>query len=148
MVKKKTQQNSTKKKKPTRVSSITIEKLKKAVKDTRGLKNNIAKNLQVERTTLYNWLQKNPMGQKVIDAEKERVDDKVEDVILNAVLKEQHWPAVQFYAKTKMKNRGYVEKSEVEVSGGMANVNFSIDTKEDLVKVKEHMSKILGRKIK
>ena len=126
---------------------LTKIKVQNAIRKYQGNITIIAESLNVARSTIYDFVEKhNELKQLITDYRMARVD-KAESVV-DACLEKNDFGAAKYILSTLGRSLGYVEKSEVEVSGGVANVNFSIDAKEDLVKVKEHMSEVLGRKIK
>jgi hypothetical protein len=88
----------------------------------------IAAALDVSRQAVHNFVRGNPRLSSLVDAEKERVNDLVERSLLRAAIgtvdpatgqytKEPEAWAVCFYLKTQGKDRGYVEKPQVEHSG-------------------------------
>ena len=67
----------------------------------------------VGRTTYYDWKRDDPDFAESAKHAIEHIKDWVEDKIL-AHIKEGNVTAAIFYAKTKMKDRGYIEKSEFD----------------------------------
>jgi phage antirepressor YoqD-like protein len=74
----------------------------------------------ISRWTFYRWLKENEEFKKAID--NANVNEYKKDFIENALLslvQKKNPAAVIFAAKTQLKDRGYIEKSEVEHSGTM-----------------------------
>jgi hypothetical protein len=67
----------------------------------------------IDRGTHYNWLKSDPHYKAAVEAIEELQFDFVETKLLENV-KGGNVIAQIFFAKTKMKRRGYVERTEVE----------------------------------
>lgn len=67
------------------------------------------------RTTHYRWLKEDPEYKEAVRAIEERTIDFAESH-LHALIKDKNPAATIFFLKTKGKNRGYVERQEIEVS--------------------------------
>jgi hypothetical protein len=78
-----------------------------------------AENLQVAPLTVYRYAKRHPKIQQVIEDERGKFLDSGEDALYNAVKRGEGW-AVCFLLKTLGKNRGYVERHELDqqISGG------------------------------
>lgn len=68
----------------------------------------------VSTRTFYNWM-KNPSEHytefsHAVSLAKEMLDDAVEEVIMDKILDEGNVPITMFYARTKLRHRGYSEK--------------------------------------
>lgn len=88
-------------------------KVLKAIKDSAGVKLLICQRLQCDRGTFDRYLAKFPEIKAAFDAEIEEVGDVVESKIIEGI-REGNVALAIFYAKTKLKHRGYVERQEVE----------------------------------
>jgi hypothetical protein len=92
------------------------EKAKKVFLGT--LKNNEAhvadacKAAKIGRTTAYKWKQDDADFEKAWTEIEENIYDDIEDHIKNRAKKNDI--VLMFYAKTKMKHRGYIERSTVD----------------------------------
>lgn len=84
-----------------------------AIKGSGGIKMLIAQRLKSSRNTFDRYLQNDEHIQKAYEAECDDVGDMVESKILSAIKGGSETMCI-FYAKTKMKNRGYVERQEVD----------------------------------
>ena len=67
------------------------------------------------RTTHYRWLKDDPEYKEAVRAIEERTIDFAESH-LHALIKDKNPAATIFFLKTKGKNRGYVERQEIEVN--------------------------------
>ena len=67
------------------------------------------------RTTHYRWLKEDPEYKAAVDQIAESVIDFAESHLYK-LIKEGNPAANIFYLKTKGKNRGYIERQEIEVS--------------------------------
>ena len=86
--------------------------------------------VDINRTTYERWCKKDAKFVQNIQAAMERKLDKIETKLLNLV-EAGDTQATIFSAKCLLKQRGYVEKKDINVSGNM-NVNIlSIDPISD-----------------
>lgn len=72
----------------------------------------------ISRKTAYNWKEKDPVFAQQWHEVEEAFFDKLETTMFVKALTEQDSTMLIWLSKTKMKSRGYVEKTEVD-----ANVN-------------------------
>lgn len=76
----------------------------------------------INRGTFYKWYNSDPIFAREVDDLENEVHDFVESKILQAINRGDTVMTI-FYAKTKMKHRGYVERTEIEdVSRSAFNV--------------------------
>lgn len=85
----------------------------KAIKGSGGVKLAICQRLNCDRGTFDRYLERFPDVSQAFEEEKEEVGDLVESKIITGI-KAGNVALTIFYAKTKLKNRGYVERQEVE----------------------------------
>lgn len=104
-----------------RPALITKEKIIQAMPGTHGLINNVAKKMGVTYSSLYDFMQKQEdrtWFDVLLKKEQEKICDLAEDSlfegIANGNAKDRN-----FYLRTKGRDRGYVTKTENEVSGEM-----------------------------
>ncbi len=74
-----------------------------------------AKTFAVHRSSLQELIGKTPALQQVLRDAREGMKDHAESALYNAVIAGEAW-AVCFFLKTQGKDRGYVERQEVEHS--------------------------------
>lgn len=73
--------------------------------------------LNIDRQTYYNWRKKDPDFDKACAEILETQGDMVEHSLLN-LINAGDTAATIFYCKTKLKNRGYVERQELTGKDG------------------------------
>jgi hypothetical protein len=78
--------------------------------------------LKVTRKTLYDWIKNDPELQEYQESEKEANIDFAEGQ-LKKLMRDENPTAILFYLKTIGRNRGYIEKQEIEHQGGI-NINL------------------------
>ena len=95
------------------MSEITATQAIEAAKGSRGFITTIANRLGVSRQTVYNLMRKyTTFGQAVSD-ERETLKDFAEGKLLKQI-EAENMTAIIFYLKTQAKDRGYIEKIEIE----------------------------------
>lgn len=107
-------------------NSVIIEVLEKKA----GLIKPSAIALKVTRKTLYDWINSDEELKSALLDCRESIIDLVEGTLFNAV-QDGDISAAIFMAKTLGKNRGYVERSELEHSGGITSFNVGFKKDED-----------------
>lgn len=88
-----------------------------ALNKTFGIVAQACKIVGVDRTTYYKWREKDEEFRKACDEVNEYVGDFVESKIIKKI-DEGDTTMIIFYAKTKLKNRGYTERTEVTGADG------------------------------
>ncbi|MFW6311652.1 MAG: phBC6A51 family helix-turn-helix protein [Nanoarchaeota archaeon] len=89
----------------------------------------LCKEVGIERTQYYRWLKEKKFAQK-IDNLVESINDSVEYKILEQIEEMGDRELLKLWAKTKMRHRGFVERTEIEHSGNLP-INIQIVQKED-----------------
>lgn len=80
-----------------------------------GIVSTAAKMAGIDRTTHHKWVREDPEYKAAVDQIAESVIDFAESHLYK-LIKEGNPAANIFYLKTKGKNRGYIERQEIEVS--------------------------------
>ena len=80
-----------------------------------GIKMNICKNLGCDRATFDSYLEKRPTIKQAYEDEIESNLDKAESSLMDLIGKKD-LGAICFYLKCKGKQRGYVEKQELDLN--------------------------------
>ena len=71
----------------------------------------------IDRVTFYNWLKKDPeFAAAAEDIKKNEVCDFIEDALMKRIY-DGDTTAIIFAAKTRLKDRGYVERQEQMIIG-------------------------------
>ena len=86
-----------------------------ALTQHRGNISATAKKFGVHRSSVQQLIDGSPELQRVLKDAREGMKDEAESALYKAVRDCQPW-AVCFYLKTQAKDRGYVEKSEIDLT--------------------------------
>ena len=103
---------------------LMIEELKLKL----GVVTSAAKQVGIDRTTHYKWMNEDPEYKLEID----HIDDIALDFaegMLFKMMQDKTPSAIIFYLKTKGKKRGYIEKSEQEVEHKGEHLKIIIEEK-------------------
>ena len=85
----------------------------RAIRAERGMVTRVADRLGCVPETVRNYARDIPQVQEAITEERERMTDLAESKLVEAIEAREPW-AVALYLRTQGKNRGYVERQEVE----------------------------------
>lgn len=99
--------------------SFTFEQVEKALVKAYGIVSEAARILKCDRRTIYNYFDAYPELEKIRAEQREAFRDLVETSLIDRI-KAKDTTAIIFAAKTLVKERGYVEKQEINVSGEIA----------------------------
>lgn len=91
----------------------TLDRILKAIPDSDGLILNIAKKAKLDRSSVHNYINEFPEVAAAVEDAKEKLYDRVESKLFKKI-KAGDTTAIIFFAKTRMKHRGYVERQEIE----------------------------------
>lgn len=111
------------------------EKFPEILKECMGLVTKACEKADISRTTYYEWRKEDPAFAIACDYVQEHVGDFVESKLYKLV-NDENATAVIFYCKTKLKNRGYVERIETTGKDGDAiemNVNFKSNNTDERI---------------
>jgi len=112
------------------MTKINRKRFIEACKESGGIRSVIAKRLKVTRGAITLFLQKNPELEKYIDEADQEINDLAESKLFQKI-QEGNMRAIQFRLQTKAKDRGYVERQEIEQSG---SISTEIKNLNDLYK--------------
>ena len=101
------------------MKNYSEEEVLQAVKDTGGIIQNIAKNLNCHWATAQKYVDMYGGTKQAFDDERQTLIDDSENVIRNSV-RSGDVQSAKFVLMTLGKKRGYTEKTEVEHSGDMS----------------------------
>lgn len=79
------------------------------------------KDMNIPRSLYYVWVKKYPDFLESVNDVCEQITDFVENKLLG-LIDQNNTQAIIFYLKTKGKNRGYIEKNEIDMTGKIENV--------------------------
>ena len=99
--------------KPTK-SDILKKKLVKALEKSLGVVTTACKNVDVARSTFYDWYNDDEAFRKEVDGIGEIAVDFAESQ-LHKQIQGGNPTSTIFYLKTKGKKRGYIEKTELSI---------------------------------
>jgi hypothetical protein len=100
-----------------------IEALEKSL----GIVTTAAKQVGIARSTHYLWLETDPDYKMAVEGISDMTLDFAESQ-LHKRMKADSDTAIIFYLKTKGKKRGYIERSELDMSGQVGvNINQIVD---------------------
>ena len=111
----------------------TTEQVIDALRKTRGLISLAATALGCEPQTVRSYVKRYPTVATALREERERMTDIAEASLYQQIKDGQGW-AVCFYLKTIGKERGYVERAQVEHSGTLNVETLSDDELRAIVK--------------
>jgi len=86
-----------------------------------GVVTHAAKQAGIDRTTHYKWLREDENYKAWIEEIPDIVIDFAENALFRQI-QEGNTTSIIFFLKTKGKERGYIEKQEIAVSGQMDNM--------------------------
>lgn len=113
------------------MAKINITSFKKALKDSGGVQARIAERLQIGRSTVHDFLNKNPKMRKLLNQEAEQILDIAEDNInLDiATRKDVDSSKWKLLHSKGGRARGYGQKTEIEHSGETQPNTFNLIVK-------------------
>lgn len=94
------------------VKRVTVESITPLIGKYNGNLAAVARALGVSREAVYKVVRTSPTLQATIQEARETMDDMVESVLYNKVLAGST-PELLFYARTRLRHRGYTEHTEV-----------------------------------
>ena len=92
----------------------------KAIPGTGGIISLIARKLDVDWHTVKKYIEEYATVKRAYEAEKEGITDLAEAGLIKAI-RDGEFQAIKFYLTTKAKDRGYVERQQIEHSGPDGN---------------------------
>ena len=110
---------------------IKKESMIKALEASLGVVTIACKKTDIPRSTFYKWLNEDKEFAKQVRDIENIALDFVESKLHNQIEK-NNTTATIFYLKTKGKKRGYIEKSELDITSGdePIKINIKIDGTE------------------
>ena len=96
-----------------RPRKFTPEQVAKAGTDAGGRVSEAARHLMSSRTLVNRYIKQHPMVQQALMDERERRNDIVEDKLFQLAA-EGNLVACIFWAKTRMRDRGFIERDKLD----------------------------------
>jgi len=91
----------------------------KAFEHSAGNVTHACKSIDICRQTYYDWIDKSDTFKKRCDDIKESNIDFAESILMSEI-KKSNLTATIFYLKTQGRNRGYVERQEMDIDGDLS----------------------------
>jgi transposase-like protein len=84
--------------------------------------------MNINRRTYYNWMEKHEEFKLTVEDITEALIDDAESG-LQKLIKDGNVVAILFYLKTRAKSRGYIERSETDITskGDKIKININLD---------------------
>ena len=95
---------------------FTAQQMIDAIRESKGIKSVAARRLGCVRQTVDRYIRDFPTVAAVYWEERESIVDMAEGKMLKS-LQNDEWPAIKFVLTTLGKDRGYIERQEVENDG-------------------------------
>lgn len=93
---------------------LTAENVEAKLREFGGNMAAVGRHFGVTRQAVYDFVRRRKSLRAVVDDARESFKDNAESALQAAVLRGEAW-AVCFYLKCQAKDRGYVERSELDV---------------------------------
>lgn len=98
------------------MAKLTVELVAEKLREFDGNFAAVARAFGVTRTAVHDYIRRKPTLQEVAKETRETMKDTGESSLYSAVKRGEAW-AVCFYLKTQGKDRGYIERQEIENRG-------------------------------
>ena len=98
------------------IRKCTDEEIAAALMQTRGMVTLAARNLNINRATIYLRMEANPALKEVLAEAREYTGDVAEQKLFEAIQAGEGW-AIRYYLNCQARDRGYSERTQVEHSG-------------------------------
>lgn len=115
------------------------ENVLEALKSSLGIISNACIKCKISRKTFYNWYNKDESFKERVDDIYETQKDFVESNLIKKI-KDGDTSCIIFYAKTKMKDRGYAERVEITGKDG-ESIKEDVSVKTNFADVLKAMAK-------
>jgi len=109
----------------------TKKALIEAMQASMGIVSSACKKVGVSRTTYYEYCKQDPEFKKAVEETAEMALDFAETSLMKQI-KNENTAATIFYLKTKGKQRGYIERQEIDTDWKQdVYINFEVIPDED-----------------
>lgn len=98
---------------------FTLDQILDAIKGSRAIKETIRKRLGCSRNTVDNYLKRYATAQQAYDDEVEVNGDIAEALIIDDMVRNKNVETAKWYAKAKLKKRGYSDQQDIKHSGSV-----------------------------
>lgn len=100
------------------MAKVTASQAIEAIKEKKGFITQAAKSLGISRRHLHRLINRHPTIKEAVEDAKEEMKDFAESKLYDGITND-NTALIIFYLKTQAKDRGYVEKQEIDHSGGI-----------------------------
>lgn len=128
------------------MAKVTAAQAAQAITEKKGFITQAAKRLGISRRQLHRLINKHPTVKEALTDAREEMKDFTEGKMYQKIA-DGDTTMIIFYAKTQMKDRGYVERQEVTGAGGGAvQIDFAKLTDDQLERLTkgEHLGNIIA----
>jgi hypothetical protein len=101
-----------------KMAKVTTAEAAAAIKQHKGFITQAAKTLGISRRHLHTLINRHPTIKEALDDAREEMKDFAESKIYQGI-NNDNTALLIFYAKTQMKDRGYIERQEIDHSGAV-----------------------------
>lgn len=99
-------------------------------KESKGIISTACDAAQISRMTFYRWKKEDPEFASLVSEIEEASIDYVESKLIENI-DQNKTSEILFYLKTKGKNRGYVERQEIQTDGFPDKIQIEVISNED-----------------
>jgi len=117
---------------------LTEANVREKIRKCKGNLAAVARAFGVTRQSVWDFVQTRPELKAAADDVREAMKDEAENSLQKAVAKGEAW-AVCFYLKTQARDRGYVEKQDIDVTTG----GKPVGVREIIVRTREEAKAML-----
>jgi cell division ATPase FtsA len=100
------------------MAKVSTAEAAQALRDSKGFITTAAKRLGISRMQLHRIINAHSTVKEALEDAKEEMKDFTESKIYQGIAND-NTALIIFYAKTKMKERGYIERQEIDHTGGV-----------------------------
>jgi hypothetical protein len=108
------------------MAKTSVKAAVKAIKESKGFVTQAAKSLGISRRQLHNIINNHPTVKEALEDAREAMKDFAEGKMFQGI-SDGNPTLIIFYAKTQMKDRGYVERQEITGADGGPIETVNID---------------------
>lgn len=106
---------------------VDHEQITELLKAKAGNVTAVCQALNINRTTFYRWLEKDKELKRIVDEQQESLIDFAESRLFQNI-KDGDTTSIIFYLKTKGRNRGYVEQTDLRVHQEIVQITTVLST--------------------
>lgn len=115
------------------IPKVLTNKQKSVIKALKKYRTNISLACEACRISrnAFNEMRKNPLFDQAVNDEINAVDDLIESGALKKALQEGDTTMLIFLLKTRLKHRGYVERTEQLIQSNQKNITYNVKDLSD-----------------